>query len=135
MHDESSFNITAAPGIKAPDDMVIIFDRSTQGTQACCGGSWWTKLVHRIQGAHWAFSSIVRSLRYLGDTSRGRLCLSRPTSVAGPVRLPDLQPLSVLRLLSRFARFQTTAGILHYLDMRDLGIRDFEADSLYFEAV
>jgi phosphoglycerol transferase MdoB-like AlkP superfamily enzyme len=31
--------------------------------------------------------------------------------------------------------FQTTTGILHYLDMRDLGTRDFEADSFYFEAV
>ena len=29
--------------------------------------------------------------------------------------------------------FQTTAGIEHYLDMRDLGTRDFEADSFYFD--
>ena len=29
--------------------------------------------------------------------------------------------------------FQTTAGIAHYLDMRDLGTRDFEADSFYFD--
>ena len=29
--------------------------------------------------------------------------------------------------------FQTTTGISHYLDMRDLGTRDFEADSFYFD--
>ena len=29
--------------------------------------------------------------------------------------------------------FQTTAGIAHYLDMRDLGTRDFEADSFYYD--
>ena len=29
--------------------------------------------------------------------------------------------------------FQTTTGIAHYLDMRDLGTRDFEADRFYFD--
>jgi hypothetical protein len=29
--------------------------------------------------------------------------------------------------------FQTTTGIAYYLDMRDLGTRDFEADSFYYD--
>ena len=29
--------------------------------------------------------------------------------------------------------FQTTAGIANYLDMLDLGTRDFEADSFYYD--
>ena len=61
----------------------------------------------------------------------GRVTRGLPSALAS-VWLQNLQPLSILRRVFGFTRFQTTAGVERYLDMTDLGARGFEPDSFYF---
>ena len=134
LHDESSFDITVAPGIKVPPGYQNHF-RSFDGTarklvvEGAGGPSWFTE---------------YNVLTGLSARSYGRFATSATRIAAGRVMrgLPraltqcgyktfSLYPFYGAFLGSR--GFQTTAGIGRYMDMNDLGTHNFEADTFYFD--
>lgn len=134
LHDESSFDITVAPGIKVPPDYDSYF-RSFDGkarklvVEGVGGPSWFTEynvLTGLSARSYGRFATSVTRIA-AGRVSRG---LPHSLSRCG-YRTFSLYPFYGAFLDSR--AFQMTAGIAHYLDMRDLGTRDFEADRFYFD--
>jgi hypothetical protein len=133
LHDESSFDITAAPGIKVPAGYQHHFE-SMDGkarkliVEGVGGPSWFTE-YNVLTGLS------VRSYRRFA-TSVTRLA-ARHLNRGLPLSLSrcgyknfSLYPFYGAFLGSR--AFQTSVGIVNYLDMVDLGTPDFEADSFYF---
>jgi hypothetical protein len=133
LHDESSFDITAAPGIRVPPGYRHHFE-SLDGKAR-------KLIVEGVGGPSWFTEYNV--LTGLSARSYGRFATSVTRIAAGhlgrglPLSLSrcgyntfSLYPFYGAFLGSR--AFQTTVGIAHYLDMLDLGTRDFEADSFYF---
>ena len=134
LHDESSFDITAAPGIKVPPGYNSHF-RSLDGkarklvVEGVGGPSWFTEynvLTGLSARSYGRFATSVTRIA-AGRVSRG---FPHSLSRCG-YRTFSLYPFYGAFLSSR--AFQTTAGIARYLDMLDLGTRDFEADSFYFD--
>jgi hypothetical protein len=133
LHDESSFDITIAPGIKVPPGYRHHFE-SLDGkarkliVEGVGGPSWFTEynvLTGLSARSYGRFATSVTRIA-AGHLSRGLpLSLNR----CG-YKTFSLYPFYGAFLGSR--AFQTTVGIAHYLDMLDLGTRAFEADSFYF---
>ena len=134
LHDESSFDITVAPGVKVPADYHRHF-QSFDGQER-------KLLVEGVGGPSWFTEYNV--LTGLSVRSFGRFATSVTRIAAGHVYrgLPrvlqrcgyetfSLYPFYGSFLGSR--AFHTTTGIAHYLDMQDLGTRGFEADSFYYD--
>jgi hypothetical protein len=133
LHDESSFDITAAPSIKVPPGYQHHFE-SLDGkarkliVEGVGGPSWFTEynvLTGLSARSYGRFATSVTRIA-AGHLSRG---LPLSLSSCG-YKTFSLYPFYGAFLGSR--AFQTTIGIAHYLDMLDLGTRDFEADSFYF---
>lgn len=133
-HDESSFDITAAPEIKVPSG----YHRYFQSFDAIA-----RKLVVEGAGGPSWFTE-YNVLTGLSARSYGRFATSVTRIAAGRVArgLPrslrrcgyktfSLYPFYGAFLGSR--AFQTAAGIDGYLDMHDLGTSSFEADNFYFD--
>ena len=134
LHDESSFDITAAPGIKVPPGYHKHF-RSFDGVarklvvEGAGGPSWFTEynvLTGLSARSYGRFATSVTRIA-AGRVARG---LPHALSRCG-YKTFSLYPFYGAFLGSR--GFQTTAGIQHYMDMTDLGTRGFEADSFYFD--
>jgi len=135
LHDESSFDITAAPGIKVPSgygNHFQSFDGKARKlvVEGAGGPSWFTEF-NVLTGLS------VRSFgRFATSATRiaaGRVTRGLPLSLRRcGYKTWSLYPFYGAFLGSR--AFQSTAGIEHYLDMLDLGTRDFEADRFYFDA-
>jgi phosphoglycerol transferase MdoB-like AlkP superfamily enzyme len=134
LHDESSFDITVAPGMKVPSGYASHF-QSFDGkarelvVEGAGGPSWFTEF-NVLTGLS------VRSFgRFATSATRiaaGRVVRGLPLSLRRcGYRTWSLYPFYGAFLGSR--AFQTTVGIEHYLDMVDLGTRDFEADRFYFD--
>jgi hypothetical protein len=134
LHDESSFDITVAPGVNVPADYHRHF-QSFDGRQR-------KLLVEGVGGPSWFTEYNV--LTGLSVRSFGRFATSVTRIAAGHVYrgLPrvlrrcgyetfTLYPFYGSFLGSR--AFHTTTGIAHYLDMQDLGTHAFEADSFYYD--
>jgi hypothetical protein len=134
LHDESSFDVTAAPGIKVPEGYHDHF-RSMDGKAR-------KLLVEGIGGPSWFAEYNV--LTGLSVRSYGRFATSVTRIAAGRVgrglprslshcgyRSFSLYPFYGSFLGSR--AFQTSVGVENYMDMVALGTRDFEADSFYFD--
>ena len=134
LHDESSFDITAAPGIKVPGGYQNHF-RSFDGkarklvVEGVGGPSWFTEYNVLTGLSVRSFGRFATSVTRIaaGRVTRG---LPRTLDLCG-YRTFSLYPFYGAFLGSR--AFQTTTGIQNYLDMRDLGTSDFEADSFYFD--
>jgi Sulfatase len=134
LHDESSFDITAAPGIKVPPGYHRHF-QSLDGkarklvVEGAGGPSWFTEynvLTGLSARSYGRFATSVTRIA-AGRVGRG---LPHSLSRCG-YKTFSLYPFYGAFLGSR--AFQTTAGIQRYLDMRDLGTRNFEVDSFYFD--
>jgi len=134
LHDESSFDITAAPGIRVPSGYHRHFE-SLDGkarklvVEGVGGPSWFTEynvLTGLSARSYGRFATSVTRIA-AGRVSRG---LPHSLSRCG-YKTYSLYPFYGAFLSSR--AFQTTAGITSYLDMLDLGTRDFEADRFYFD--
>jgi hypothetical protein len=134
LHDESSFDITVAPGINVPPGYRHHF-QSLDGkarklvVEGVGGPSWFTEynvLTGLSARSYGRFATSVTRIA-AGRVSRG---LPRSLSRCG-YKTYSLYPFYGAFLGSR--AFQTTAGIANYLDMVDLGTRDFEADRFYFD--
>ncbi len=133
LHDESSFDITAAPGIKVPAGYQHHFESLDRKARKL--------IVEGVGGPSWFTEYNV--LTGLSVRSYGRFATSVTRLAAGHLNrgLPlslnrcgyknfSLYPFYGAFLGSR--TFQTSVGIVNYLDMVDLGTPDFEADSFYF---
>lgn len=134
LHDESSFDITAAPGIKVPSGYNSHF-RSFDGkarklvVEGVGGPSWFTEynvLTGLSVRSYGRFATSVTRIA-AGRVGRG---LPHSLSRCG-YKTFSLYPFYGAFLDSR--AFQMTAGIARYLDMLDLGTRGFEADRFYFD--
>jgi hypothetical protein len=134
LHDESSFDITVAPGMKVPPGYSKHF-QSFDGkarklvVEGVGGPSWFTEynvLTGLSARSYGRFATSVTRIA-AGRVSRG---LPHSLSRCG-YKTYSLYPFYGAFLGSR--AFQVTTGIARYLDMLDLGTRDFEADSFYFD--
>jgi hypothetical protein len=134
LHDESSFDITAAPGIKVPagyhDHFQSLDGKARKLLVEGIGGPSWFAEYNVLTGlsvrSYGRFATSVT--RIAADrVTRG---LPRSLSQCG-YRTFSLYPFYGAFLGSRV--FQTTVGVEHYMDMLALGTRDFEADSFYFD--
>jgi len=134
LHDESSFDITAAPGIKVPPGYHRHF-RSFDGTarklivEGAGGPSWFTEynvLTGLSARSYGRFATSVTRIA-AGHVARG---LPHALSRCG-YKTFSLYPFYGAFLGSR--GFQTTTGIERYLDMKDLGTKGLEPDSFYFD--
>jgi hypothetical protein len=134
LHDESSFDITVAPGVNVPAGYDKHF-RSFDGRMR-------KLLVEGVGGPSWFTEFNV--LTGLSVRPFGRFATAVTRMAAGHVYrgLPRLlqqcgyETYSLYPFYGSFLgsrAFQTTAGIAHYLDMKDLGTRAFEADSFYYD--
>ena len=134
LHDESSFDITAAPGIKVPAGLQDHF-RSFDGkarklvVEGAGGPSWFTEynvLTGLSARSYGRFATSVTRI------AGGRVARGLPHALTRcGYKTFSLYPFYGAFLGSR--SFQTTAGIERYMDMTDLGTRGFEADSFYFD--
>jgi hypothetical protein len=134
LHDESSFDITAVPGIKVPHGYSDFF-RSQDGkarklvVEGAGGPSWFTEynvLTGLSARSYGPFATSVTRMA-AGHVKRGLPLSLRRCGY----KTYSLYPFYGAFLGSR--AFQTTAGVGNYLDMRDLGTRNFETDSFYFD--
>jgi len=133
LHDESSFDITAAPGMKVPAGYHRHF-QSFDGkarrlvVEGAGGPSWFTEYNVLTGLSARSFGRFATSVTRIaaGRVARG---LPHSLSCCG-YKTFSLYPFYGAFLGSR--AFQTTAGVECYLDMRDLGTHSFEADSFYF---
>jgi Sulfatase len=134
LHDESSFDITMAPGIKVPEGYGGHF-LSSDGkarkliVDGAGGPSWFTEynvLTGLSARSYGRFATSVTRIA-AGRVYRG---LPRSLSRCG-YNTFSLYPFYGAFLGSR--AFQTTTGIAHYMDMADLGTHDFEADRFYYD--
>jgi len=133
--DESSFDISAVPGVKVPPGYHRHFASSDGKARAFVvegigGPSWFTE-YNVLTGLS------VRSYGRFGDfvtrIAAGRVERGLPASLRRcGYKTFSLYPFHGAFLSAR--GFQTTAGIEHFLDMKDLGTNTIEADSFYFDA-
>jgi Sulfatase len=133
LHDESSFDITAAPGIKVPPGYQQHF-KSFDGVarklivEGAGGPSWFTEynvLTGLSARSYGRFASQVTRI------AGGRVARGLPHALTRcGYRTFSLYPFYGQFLGSR--SFQTTAGIQRYMDMTELGTRSFETDTFYF---
>src|SRR6516162_4410711 len=134
LHDESSFDITAAPGMKVPPGYHRHF-RSFDGVarkmvvEGAGGPSWFTEynvLTGLSARSYGKFAASVTRI------AAGHVVRGLPNSLTRcGYKTFSLYPFYGAFLGSR--GFQTTAGIDRYLDMKDLGTRGLERDSFYFD--
>jgi len=134
--DESSFDITAAPGVKVPPGYARHF-KSFDGQQR-------TLAVEATGGPTWYAEYSV--LTGLSPRSFGRFMFYVPRIAAGHVRrgLPaslrdcgyrtfTLYPESGAFMSAQ--RFHATAGIEHFIDAGQMGAGHVETDTFYFDHV
>lgn len=134
LHDESSFDITVAPGVNVPAEYHRHF-QSFDGRER-------KLLVEGVGGPSWFTEYNV--LTGLSVRSFGRFATSVTRIAAGHVyrglprvlRRCGYETFSLYPFYGSFLgsrAFHTTTGIAHYLDMQDLGTSAFEADSFYYD--
>jgi phosphoglycerol transferase MdoB-like AlkP superfamily enzyme len=134
LHDESSFDLAAASKAKVPAGYHRHFE-SFDGksrklfVEGIGGPSWFTEFNVLTGLSVRSFGRFATSVtRIAADhVYRG---LPRTLLDCG-YRTFSLYPFYGSFMGSR--AFQTTAGIAHYLDMRDLGTANFEPDSFYYD--
>jgi hypothetical protein len=132
--DESSFDITAIPGVKVPPDYRRHF-RSFDGkerafvVEGAGGPSWYTE--YNVM-AGLSVRSYGRFADFITRVASGRVERGLPHAL----RHCGYRTFSLYPFLGAFlgARsFQTTTGIDRFLDARDMGTRAIEPDSFYFD--
>jgi hypothetical protein len=133
LHDESSFDITAIPGVNVPPSYQNHF-RSFDGkarkliVEGNGGPSWFTEYNVLTGLSARSYGRFATSVTRIAADRVGR---GLPASLAHcGYKTFSLYPFYGAFLSSR--AFQKTTGIGRYLDMTDLGTENFERDSFYF---
>ena len=135
IHDESSFDIRMAPGIKVPDGYGAHF-KSFDGkernflVEGNGGPSWFTE-YNVLEGL--SARTFGRFSYFVTRIAAGRVERGLPAAL----RRCGYRTFSLYPALGAFmsARsFQTTTGVQHFFDQHDLGTKDIEPDSFFFDA-
>jgi hypothetical protein len=131
--DESSFDISAVPGIKVPPDYRKRF-QSFDGKQRSliiegAGGPTWYTEYNVLTGL--SARSYGRFAEFVTRIAGGRITRSLPNALRPcGYRSFSLYPWSGAFLSARY--FQKTIGIDHFLDAKDLHTENVEPDSFYY---
>ena len=135
IHDESSFDIRMAPGIKVPSGYGAHF-RSFDGkernfiVEGAGGPSWFTE-YNVLEGL--SARSFGRFAYFVTRIAAGRVERGFPAAL----RRCGYRTFSLYPALGAFmsARsFQETTGVQRFFDQHDLGTREVEPDSFFFDA-
>jgi hypothetical protein len=135
VHDESSFDLRQAPGIKVPDGYGAHF-KSFDGkarnfiVEGNGGPSWFTE-YNVLSGL--SSRSFGRFSYFVTRIASGRVERGLPLALKGC----GYQTLSLYPALGAFmgARgYQSTVGIDKFYDARSLGTRDIEPDRFFYDA-
>jgi hypothetical protein len=135
IHDESSFDIRMAPGIKVPDGYGAHF-KSFDGkernflVEGNGGPSWFTE-YNVLEGL--SARSFGRFSYFVTRIAAGRVERGLPAAL----RRCGYRTFSLYPALGAFmsARsYQTTTGVQHFYDQHDLGAKEIEPDSFFFDA-
>jgi phosphoglycerol transferase MdoB-like AlkP superfamily enzyme len=133
IHDESSFDARVIPGIKTPEDYGQHFvsgdgQRRVLLVEGPGGPSWYTEfnMLTGLSGR-----SFGRFIDFATRIAAGRIERGLPRTLANcGYKTFTLYPMYGSFLSAK--RFQTTAGIQHFLDSRDLGASFLDPDAFYF---
>ena len=134
IHDESSFDIRVAPGIKVPAGYGAhfkSFDSKERNflVEGNGGPSWFTE-YNVLEGL--SARSFGRFSYFVTRIAAGRINRGLPAAL----RHCGYRTVSLYPALGAFmsARsFQATTGVQHFYDQHDLGARDLEPDSFFFD--
>jgi phosphoglycerol transferase MdoB-like AlkP superfamily enzyme len=135
VHDESSFDIRVAPGVKVPDGYGSHF-RSFDGkarhflVESVGGPSWYTEYNVLAGLSARSFGPFAYHVTQIaaGRVERG---------LATALRRCGYRTFSIYPALGAFmsARsFQATTGVQHFFDQQSLGTREIEPDRFYYDA-
>jgi hypothetical protein len=135
IHDESSFDIRAAEGVKVPagyGSHFLSFDGKARKFLAESNGgpSWFTE-YNVLAGL--SSRSFGRFAYFVTRIASNRVERGLPLSL----RRCGYETISLYPAFGAFmsARsFQTTTGIEHFYDARDLGAKDVEPDAFFYES-
>jgi hypothetical protein len=135
IHDESSFDIRMAPGIKVPRGYGAHF-KSFDGQQRNFlvegngGPSWYTE-YNVLAGL--SARSFGRFAYFVTRIAAGRVNRGLPAALQRcGYRTFSLYPALGAFMSAR--NFQATTGVQRFYDQHDLGARDLEPDSFFFDA-
>jgi hypothetical protein len=135
IHDESSFDIRVAPGVKVPAGYGAHF-KSFDGkernflVEGNGGPSWFTE-YNVLEGL--SARSFGRFAYFVTRIAAGRVHRGLPAAL----RRCGYRTFSLYPALGAFmsARsFQATTGVQRFYDQHDLGAREIEPDSFFFDA-
>jgi hypothetical protein len=135
IHDESSFDIRVAPGIKVPSGYGAHF-KSFDGkernflVEGNGGPSWYTE-YNVLEGL--SARSFGRFAYFVTRIAAGRVNRGLPTALQRcGYRTVSLYPALGAFMSAR--SFQVTTGVQRFYDQHDLGARELEPDSFFFDA-
>jgi hypothetical protein len=135
IHDESSFDIRMAPSVKVPEGYGAHF-KSFDGkernflVEGNGGPSWFTE-YNVLEGL--SARSFGRFSYFVTRIAAGRVERGLPAAL----RRCGYRTFSLYPALGAFmsARsYQTTTGVQHFYDQHDLGAKEIEPDSFFFDA-
>ena len=135
IHDESSFDIRMAPDIKVPAGYGAHF-KSFDGkernflVEGNGGPSWFTE-YNVLEGL--SARSFGRFAYFVTRIAAGRVNRGLPAAL----RRCGYRTFSLYPALGAFMsarNYQTTTGVQHFYDQHDLGAKDIEPDSFFFDA-
>jgi hypothetical protein len=135
IHDESSFDIRMAPGIKVPGGYgshFLSFDGKERNflVEGAGGPSWYTE-YNVLEGL--SARSFGRFAYFVTRIAAGRVNRGLPAAL----RRCGYRTFSLYPALGAFmsARsFQATTGVQRFYDQHDLGAREVEPDSFFYSA-
>jgi hypothetical protein len=135
VHDESSFDIRAVPGVEVPADYGGYF-RSFDGKRRHfivegAGGPSWYSEYNVLAGL--SARSFGRFAYYVTQIAAGRVERGLPTAL----RRCGYRTFSIYPALGAFMsakNFQTTTGVQQFLDQGALGTNRIEPDRFYYDA-
>jgi Sulfatase len=136
VHDESSFDIRALPGVKIPENYGLYFT-SFDGKQrsfvveGAGGPSWYTE--YNVM-AGLSARSFGRFAYHVTRIAAGRVERGLPTAL----RRCGYQTFTIFPALGAFMSakaFQTTAGVQNFFDRGALGTSRIEPDKFYLDAI
>lgn len=132
--DESSFDISAAPGVRVPENYADHF-RSSDGrtrallTEATGGPTWYTE-YNVLTGL--SARSFGRLMFYVTRIAAGRVERGLPQALRRcGYKTFSLYPAYGAFLSAR--RFQKSAGVERLIDAKEMGAGDVEPDSFYYD--
>jgi hypothetical protein len=135
VHDESSFDVRMASGVKVPSGYgshFLSFDGKARRflVEGAGGPSWYTE-YNVLEGL--SARSFGRFAYFVTRIAAGRVKRGLPDAL----RRCGYRTFSLYPALGAFmsARsFQATAGVQHFSDQHDLGTRRVEPDSFFYDA-